>query len=391
MPSICLCINAHQPFRLRRYTFFDINSIHDYEDREKNRLWLSKIADCCYLPANAFLLDIIKRHKGSFGLSFCLSGVLIDQLEAYRPDVLESFAKLAATGCVEFLCETSHRSLAFAKSKREFREQVQSHRQRIQTLFGQFPSAFRVQELSFNSELAKEVERMGFSTILVDCPEQTLGWRTPNLLYLPKGCMRLKCLFRNNRRSDDLVLRFNNRDWPDYPLTPEKFVSWVRNIGTAEVVNIFADYELFGNTQSQGAGVSEFMTRLPVEVARHGKIGFTTPSALAADVPTADQIDIQGSSQKPTQDQCLPLWFDNNLQKDALNTLYSLETKVRRSRAPEALATWRRLQTVEHFKYMSTTLSADLDYHRFQNPYTTQHDAYINFMNVINDFSNCLE
>ncbi len=391
MPSICLCINAHQPIRLRRYTFFDINSIHDYEDCEKNRLWLDKIADASYLPANAFLLELIKKHKGAFVVSFCLSGVLLDQLEQFRPDVLESFVKLAKTGCVEFLCETSHRSLAFVKSKREFREQVQAHRDRIQALFGQFPSAFRLQELAFCAELAKEVERIGFSTLLVDCPEQALGWRTPNLLYLPKGCMRLKCLFRNNRLSDDLSFRFNNRDWPDYPLTPEKFVSWVRNIGTAEVVNIFADYEQFGNAQSHGAGVSEFMARLPGELARHSGMGFTTPSALAAAVPAADQIDIHAPGTKPAPDRCLPLWFDNNLQNDALNTLFSLETKVRRNRDPGVLATWRRLQMAEHFKYMSTSLSADVDYHRFQNPYTTQHDAYINFMNVINDFSNCLE
>ena len=391
MPPICICIDAHQPIRLRRYTFFDINSIHDYVDSERNRLMLDKVAEDCYIPANAFLLDVVKRHKGEFGFTFCLSGVLLDLLEAHRPDVLESFCMLGKTGCVEFACETSHRSLAFVKSRREFREQVQLHRERIQSLFGQLPSAFRLQELSLSTELAKEVERMGFTSILVDCPEQTLGWRSPNLLYLPKGCMRAKCFFRNNRLSDDLMHRFNNSDWPDYPLTAEKFVSWIRNIGTADVVNIFVGYELFGNARSHGAGVSEFMSKLPGEVAQHSGVTFAAPSALAVDVPASDQIDLYGSVQKTAPDHSLPLWFDNNLQSDALNTLFALETKVRRSKSRGALATWRMLQMAEHFKYMSTTLSGDMDYHRFHNPYTTQHDAYINLMNIINDYSNCLE
>ena len=256
MPAVCFYFQVHQPYRLRHYTFFDIGATPFYEDEDANCDVLLKVARKCYLPMNDLLLELIRRHEGRFKVSFSLSGTALDQFEEYAPEVLESFQALGRTGCVEFLDETYCHSLAFLFSREEFREQVRRHRERIEELFGQSPRVFRNTELIYHNDVAREAEAMGYDAILAEGADHVLGWRSPNWLYQPAGCTRLKLLLKNYALSDDIAFRFSNRDWPEYPLTADKFAAWAHAVNThGELINLFMDYETFGEHQWESSCV----------------------------------------------------------------------------------------------------------------------------------------
>ena len=240
MPAVCFYFQVHQPYRLRHYTFFDIGANPFYEDEDANCDILLKVARKCYLPMNDVLLELIRRHEGRFKVSFSISGTALDQFEEYAPEVLESFQALGRTGCVEFLDETYCHSLSFLFSREEFREQVRRHRERIEELFNQSPRVFRNTELIYHNDVAREAEDMGYDAILAEGADHVLGWRSPSWLYQPAGCTRLKLLLKNYALSDDIAFRFSNRDWPEYPLTADKFAAWAHAVNThGELINLF--------------------------------------------------------------------------------------------------------------------------------------------------------
>jgi alpha-amylase len=388
MPSVCLYFQVHQPRRLRRYSYFDIGRDHDYVDEEKNRLILDKVAEKCYLPANECIRRLIRRYEGRFRLAFSLTGVLMEQLQAYRPDVLESFKDLAGSGCVEFLGETYDHSLAFLFSRDEFRDQVYLHRRKIGDLFGRRPETFRHTELIYNNQLAAEVERLGYTAVLAEGAEQILGDGSPNAVYRPAGCERLRLLLRNYRLSDDVSFRFSRRDWPGYPLTAEKFAHWVHRIeGRDAVVNLFMDYETIGEHQWRDTGIFEFFEQLPGEIFRHPDFVFMTPAEAAGRLAPAGGLDVPDMVSWADTERNLTAWLGNALQKDAIGALYAMEEAVRRRDDEAMTETWRMLQTSDHFYYMCTKWFADGDVHKYFNPYASPYDAYINYMNILDDFS----
>src|SRR3989304_5360497 len=283
MPSVCIYFQVHQPYRLRRYSFFDIGSVHVYDDEEGNRRVLNKVADKCYLPTNALLLSLIKEYGGYFRIAFSLTGVILEQMEKYRPDVLESFQKLAGTGCVEFLSETYYHSLAFLFAPREFREQVKLHGKKIRELFGRRPVTFRNTELIYSNELAKVIEGMGYKAILAEGADKILGWRSPNFVYRPAGCARINLLLKNYRLSDDIAFRFSDSQWCEHPLTAGKFPS-----------------------------------RPPSEGVRDSK-------------PVAELETPQPISWADTE-RDLTAWLGNAMQQDASRALHELEDQVRRKK-----------------------------------------------------------
>ena len=219
MSALCFYFQVHQPYRLRHYTFFDIGVDSFYEDEDANCGIMLKVARKCYLPMNALLLKLIRKYDGRFKVSFSISGTALDQFEAYAPEVIQSFRELVATGCVELLSETYNHSLAFLYSPEEFREQVALHDERIEALFGVTPRVFRNTELIYNNDLAGAVEAMGYKAVLAEGADHVLGWRSPNFVYRPAGCDRLKLLLKNYRLSDDIAFRFSNHQWPEFPLT----------------------------------------------------------------------------------------------------------------------------------------------------------------------------
>lgn len=389
MPSVCLYFQVHQPRRLRHYTFFDIDHDHQYEDDENNRLILNKVSEKCYLPANRIMLNLIRRYRGDFRISYSITGTVIDQFERRRMDVLDSFKRLADTGCVEFLNETYDHSLSFLFSAREFKEQVMLHKKKIMSLFGQTGKTFRHTELIYNNDLAKTVEKMGYQVILTEGADKILQGRNPNYVYQPTGCDKLKLLLRNYRLSDDVAFRFSNTNWSEYPLTADKYARWIHNMNKdgEAVINLFMDYETFGERQWQETGIFEFMKVLPREIIKHRDFRFQTLSEAARDNEPVARLDIPDFISWADADRDLSSLLGNALQKDAIHTLYDMESKIRRQKDENILRTWRMLQTSDHFYYMCTKYFADGEIHKYFNPYETPYDAYINYMNILDDFS----
>ncbi len=386
MVSVCFYFQVHQPERLRRYSVFEIGKSHDYFDEKKNREVLQKVAGKCYLPMNRLLLDLIKQHKGKFKVSFSISGVALDQFERYAPEVLQSFKDLAATGCVEFLGETYYHSLSFLKHKEEFDRQVDAHAERIKELFGQTPKVFRNTELIFNNELAHHLQGRGFKAVLAEGADHILGWRSPNYLYTAVTAPGIKVLLKNYRLSDDVAFRFSDKGWKEHPLTVEKYVRWVNAVnGNGNVVNLFMDYETFGEHQWADTGIFQFMKALPGELLRHPDNDFKTPGEVADSYQPVGVLDMHSFVSWADLERDLSAWLGNSMQRAAIEELYALRDHVFASGDEELIADWRRLTTSDHFYYMCTKWFSDGDVHKYFNPYETPYDGYIAFMNVLND------
>lgn len=387
MPSVCFCFEVHQPYRLRPYSFFDLGARNDYEDEQHNRDVMRKVAEKCYLPMNALLLDLIERHQGRFRVSFSLTGIVIDQFMKYTPEVLNSFRALARTGCVEFLDETDNHSLACLFSEDEFRSQIALHRERMQELFGQSPRAFRNTELVYNNEVARIARDMGYSAILAEGTENALGWRSPHYLYHPAGCPDMKLMLRSYSLSDDIAFRFSDREWPAYPLMAETFAGWLKNVkGNGDVINLFMDYETFGEHQWAETGIFDFMRSLPDQVLSDPDLDFLTVSEAADRYPARDFLDVPGYISWADADRGLSAWLGNDMQKDAFRALYECLGLVKYVNDPALNEDWRRLQTSDHLYYMGTAQAADGDVHKYFSPYRSPLEAYTNYMNILADF-----
>ena len=385
MVSLCFYFQVHQPYRLRNYLVFDIGKNHDYFDKQKNRAILNKVANKCYLPTNKLMLDLLKKHP-EFKISYSFSGVVLDQFEHYNPDVLSSFQKLVDTGQVEVLDETYHHSLAFLYSKEEFKDQIKLHNKKIKRLFGFKPKIFRNTELIYNNELANFIEDLGYKGILSEGADHILGWRSPNFLYKPVTTNKIKLLLKNYKLSDDIAFRFSNKGWKEHPLTVNKYAQWINSInGNGNCVNLFMDYETFGEHQWEDTGIFEFMKHLPVELLKHPDNNFMTPSELVKQYEPVSELDIHNIISWADVERDLSAWLGNKMQQSAIHNLYQLEKEIKLSNNPQLLTDWRKLQTSDNFYYMCTKWFNDGDVHKYFNPYDSPYDSFISFMNVLND------
>lgn len=386
MPSVCFYFQVHQPFRIKKYSFFDIGNDHFYEDHETNVSVLNKVSEKCYLKTNRKMLELIDRHEGKFRISYSLSGTVIEQFERFRPDVLQSFIDLSATGCVEFLAETYYHSLSFLYSKHEFKNQIKKHGDKIEQYFGQKPKVFRNTELIYNNELASFIEQLGYKGIVCEGVDHLLNGRSPNFLYQPRGTNDIKVLLKNYKLSDDIAFRFSDKGWGEFPLTANKFNSWIHSIaGYGETINLFMDYETFGEHQWESTGIFNFLDHLPSEILKHPDFNFKTPSEVIASYPTRDIYDAHDFISWADMERDLSAWQSNSMQHEAMNRIYSLEKRVRDLKNPHILDVWEKLQTSDHFYYMCTKFFADGDVHKYFSPYDDPYTAYINFQNVIKD------
>ena len=387
MPSVCLYFQVHQPFRLRNYSFFDIGNKHDYVDDRKNEDILHKVADKCYLRTNRLMLELIRKHQGKFRIAYSISGVALEQFEMYRPDVLASFIELAETGCVEFLAETHAHSLSFLYSKNEFERQVKKHAALIQKYFHQIPRVFRNTELIFNNALATHLEGLGYTGVLCEGVDRHLDGRSPDFIYQSPGASKINCLLKNYRLSDDIAFRFSDRNWSEHPLTADKFTGWVHaRAGSGEVINLFMDYETFGEHQWEDSGIFEFLKHFPDELLRHPDFAFHTPSEVLSLYESRGTYDVHAFSSWADTERDLSAWLSNPMQQEASRRIYSLEEAVQSTADPELLQTWERLLTSDHFYYMCTKFWNDGDVHKYFSPYDSPYDAYMYFMNVFSDF-----
>ncbi len=384
MVDVCFYFQVHQPFRLNKFSVFDIGSDKSYFNKKLNQEIMEKVARKCYLPMNNLLMKNIHDHN--FKATFSFSGVVLEQFEKYSPEVLESFQELVDTGNVEVLSETSHHSLAFLYSKQEFDRQVKLHSKKVKKLFGVKPKVFRNTELIFNNALGAHVEKLGYDAILAEGADHILGWRSPNFLYKPKTA-NIKLMLKNYRLSDDIAFRFSLRSWKEWPLTAEKFAKWVSATnGNGHTVNLFMDYETFGEHQWSSTGIFKFMKAMPSYVLKHPDNRFRTCSEVASSYDPVAELDIHHPVSWADLERDTSAWVGNPMQNTAIRELYRLEKDVMAS-DEETIEAWRKLQTSDHFYYMCTKWFSDGDVHKYFNPYDNPYDAFIDMMNIINDIN----
>ena len=382
--SICMYFQVHQPTRLRLYRFFDIGKDSHYYDDFANRTILKRIAQKCYLPANERLLKAIKESKGAFKVAFSISGSALEQFDRYAPEVLDSFKALAKTGCVEFLCETYYHSLASVGSIPEFRHQVLKHKAAIEEYFGKTPVTFRNTELIYSDAIGREVSELGFNTMLTEGARHIMGWRSPNYVYTNDFVSSQRLLLRNYKLSDDIAFRFADRNWSEWPLTAEKFKGWV-DAAEGDVVNLFMDYETFGEHTPEQSGIFDFLSALSKQCIEGG-INFLTPAEAAAAFSPVSELSVPNAISWADEERDLTAWLGNELQNEAFNKLYGLQEKLSLLNDPILWADYGHLQESDHLYYMCTKFFSDGDMHKYFNPYPTPYEAFINYMNVLSDF-----
>jgi alpha-amylase len=385
--AICFYFQVHQPFRLKRYRFFDLGHDHYYYDDYTNESIMRKVAEKCYIPANNIIMDLIRKHKGKFKVTFCLSGLAINQFRLYAPEVLDSFRALAETGMVEFLAETNSHSLSSLKSRTEFELQVLKHKEMLKEFLGVEASSFRNTELIYSDVIGSWVAEMGFKSILTEGAKHVLGWKSPNYLYCNAINPRLKVLLRNFVLSDDIAFRFSNRDWIAWPLTADKYASWINKIAPkSELLNIFLDYETFGEHNWQESGIFDFLYHMPGAIIKKTPFVFMTPTEIADTIQPVSAISIPSPISWADEERDITAWMGNELQVAAVDKLYSLARKVNKCEDEHIKKDWEFLQSSDHFYYMATKFFSDGAVHTYFNPYETPYDAFMNYMNVLSDF-----
>ena len=388
MRSICLYFQVHQPFRLRTYRFFNIGDDHHYYDDYQNRQIIKRVAEKCYLPANKMMLDLIREYGTAFKISFSISGTALEQLQQYAPEVIQGFRQLAKTGCVEFLAETYSHSLASLGNREEFVRQVKRHSDTIESFFGQKPKTFRNSELIYSDRIGEMVTEMGFTCMITEGAKHILGWKSPNYMYCSARNPKLKLLLRNFRLSDDIAFRFSTHSWPEWPLTAEKFTGWLKKIEPREeVVNIFIDYETIGERQWKETGIFDFFTALPKVVLSKSNFRFSTPSELTNVLQPVAQLHVPHPISWADEERDLTSWLGNELQDEAFSKLYALTERIGILNDPAIERDWQYLQTTDHFYYMCTKWFSDGTVHKYFNPYPSPYEAFINYMNVLSDFT----
>lgn len=387
--SLCFYFQIHVPYQLRRFRFFDIGNNHDYYDEFSTRTNLHKTAAQCYLPMNKVLMDIIKEYGKKFKVAFSITGETIEQLEQFEPNVLNSFKELAATGCVEFLCETYAHSLAFLKDETEFERLLAKQKATIKRVFGQEPSVVRLTGLIYSDQIGEKIAKLGYKGMVTEGAKHILGWKSPNFIYTNANNDKLKLLLRNYQLSDDIAYRFSDTAWDQWPVTSEKYAGWINSVEkNEEVVNLFMDYITFGERHHRSTGIFEFMRYLPKYILEEDIFEFLTPSEVLKKHDSIAPVHVPYPMSWSEEARDLSIWLGNDLQNDAYDSLCNLGDKVRFLDDQSITQDWERLQDSDHYYYMSTRWISDSSItRRFKTVYSSPYDAYINYMNVLSDLT----
>ena len=386
MKAICFYFQIHQPFRLKRYRFFDIGNDHYYYDDFANDEIISRVAQRSYIPAAETLLKMIEETGGKFRCALSVTGTALEQFEQYVPEFIDLLKKLAATGNVEFLAETYAHSLASLTDPVEFEEQVKAHSAKIYELFGQKPKVLRNTELIYCDEMAPQIHAMGFNGCITEGAKHILGWKSPNYVYSAASCPKLKLLLKNSKLSDDISFRFSNTEWDGYPLTADKYIDWIASTPAEEqIINLFMSLETFGEMQPRETGIFQFLEALPHFAAERG-IEFWTPGEAVKKLNPVGELVVMHPISWADEARDTTAWLGNQLQNEAFNKLYSVAERVRLATDRGLKRDWNRLQASDHFYYMSTKHMADGAVHSHFSPYETPFQAFTNYMNVLADF-----
>lgn len=386
MKSICFYFQIHQPFRLKRYRFFDIGNDHYYYDDFANDDIVTRIANRSYIPMAQTLLDMINSGEGDFRCAISITGTAIEQLQQYVPEFIELLKKLSDTGKVEFLSETYAHSLASLEDPEEFIRQVKAHDKLIHTLFGQKPKVIRNTELIYDDDIAALIASMGFKGVITEGAKYILGWKSPNFVYSAASAPKLKLLLKNDKLSDDISRRFSDSEWDEYPLTADKYIDWIAQLPEdQQIVNLFMSMETFGEFQPQETGIFQFMRALP-RFAKERGIAFMTPAEAVSKLKPVDAISVPYPISWADEARDVSAWKGNRLQNEALSKLYALAERVNLCTDRRLKQDWQYLQSSDHFYYMSTKNMADGSAHATFSPYESPYAAFTNYMNALADF-----
>lgn len=385
MKAICFYFQIHQPFRLKRYRFFDIGNDHYYYDDFANDDIVTRIAQHSYIPAAETLLHLLEAYP-NFRCAFSVSGVALEQLEQYVPEFIDIMKKLIATGRVEILAETYGHSLASLTDPDEFAAQVKAHDEKIESLFGVKPKVLRNTELIYDDELAPQILAMGYKGVITEGAKHILGWKSPNYVYCAATAPKLKILLRNAKLSDDISRRFGDTEWEEYPLTADKYMDWIASTPAEEqIINLFMNLETFGEFHTRETGIFQFLEAIPYFAQQKG-IEFWTPTEAVTRLKPVGDLSILHPISWADEARDTSAWLGNQLQNEAFNKLYSIAERVRLCEDRRIKLDWQYLQSADHFFYMSTKHLADGAAHSNFSPYDTPFQAFTNYMNVLSDF-----
>ena len=386
MKSICFYFQIHQPFRLKTYRFLDIGNDHYYYDDFANDEIITRIAQRSYLPACETLKEMFATYGKKFKVAFSISGIALEQIELYVPELIDALKELVQTGNVEFLTETYAHSLSSLADPEEFRLQVKEHSDKIYQLFGQRPKVLRNTELIYSDEISQLVYSMGYKGMITEGAKHILGWKSPNYVYSSAAAPKLKLLLKNSKLSDDISFRFNNTEWPEYPLTADKYINWIADLPEEEqIINLFMNFETLGELQPRESGIFEFMKALP-RFAFEKNIGFITPSEAIAKMKSVSELAVPFPMSWADEARDTSAWLGNDLQNEAFNKLYSIAERVRLCSDRRLKQDWMYLQASDHFYYMCTKHLDDGAVHSHYSPYESPFTAFTNYMNVLADF-----
>ena len=394
MTSVCFYFEVHQPMRLNRFSVFnigkDIDSLSTYFDKKLNKDIFNKVAHKCYLPTNNLLLDLINEFDGKFRISFSLTGTFVEYCERFMPEVLDSFKELFRTGAVDFIEETYYHSLSSLYDELdEFVQQVHMHRQMIKRIFNYTPKVFRNTEAIYDNRIAKKIADLGYKGIITEGSDRVLGWRSPNFVYKPVNA-DIKVLLRNYKLSDDIGFRFSSRNWPGFPLTADKYARWMSR-SEGDLINLFIDYETFGEHQWTETGIFNFIRHLPGEVLNHQHLDFVTVSEAIDRYEVVGDIDVPWAISWADEDRDVSTWLGNDMQMACFNELREIGKKLKHHDDEKLLQTWRLLQTSDHLYYVSTKGFEDGNVHAYFSPYDVPYDGFINYMNILQDLKQRLD
>lgn len=388
--AVVLYLFMHQPMRLSPYSIFDASVRHEYFDApakdeySSNKVILDKVAHKSYLPTLKLFEKLHHKHP-DFKFSLSLSGTIIEQLEQWQPEVLSLIRRLVHDGSCEIVGEAYHHSLSFFYSRNEFEEQVALHKRKMQELFNVTPTAFRNTEMSYNNDIAYWADKAGYKVILSEGWDPILKWRSPNYVYRPAYTENIKLLTKNYRLSDDIAFRFGNKAWAEWPLTAKKYVTWLNSTAHEPLINLFMDFETFGEHQWADKGIFEFMDQFVVEWLKDDNHKFMQITEATDVFESVDFVDCPETITWADNERDLTAWTGNAMQAEAIKALYELEQDIKSKSDKSLLNDWRKLQTSDHFYYMCTKWFTDGDVHAYFSPYNSPYDAYINFMNVYHD------
>ena len=388
MTSVCLYFEVHQPMRLNHFSTFKIGANHDqssdYFDQKLNQDIFEKVAKKCYLPTNKILLEMINRYDGKFRVSFSLTGTFIEYCERYMPSVLDSFKELFKTGSVDLIEETYYHSLSsMYDDLDEFEKQIEMHRKKIKKIFNYKPTIFRNTETIYDNRIARKITELGYKGIITEGADKILGGRSPNYLYKPVNT-DINVLLRNYKLSDDIGFRFSTHNWSEFPLTADKYAQWLSRC-EGDLINLFIDYETFGEHQWTETGIFEFLKHLPGEVLKHNHLDFVTVSEAVERYKPVGEIDAPWAISWADDDRNVSTWLGNDMQKACFNELTTIGRKLKEKSTERLLKTWRRLQTSDHLYYCSTKGLADGDVHAYFSPYDNPYEGFMNYMNILQD------